>query len=972
MKLVAEPARTSSQVTTSRRAKALRRTASRPAIELLECRLVLSTFTWTGLDDGSTWSDAANWSGGQVPTAGSTVVFPPIASEQAPSTGVMYPPVGTIDIATADVASVIVDDNYTFEGLPKGAENQLTIDSGGAITTGVGDVLTFAPNLVVNNLGPASEAGAGSIQLHVSGEPSPGLVPASITSGVQTFVSSATTAKTLYTVNQGGTLEISSGTSGMAGSLDGNGVVQMDGTGASLSFVTPENESDIFAGSFTGNGQGSSGGSIAMNGAGTLSIGVINQGTSPNNAGPASFQIAANSGTLLIGTAAYLEDGTGVPALNVKPGAEFGGAGLINDAGQALFNNGSIFAVVLNGAAAGKATQLVDTGPDSNTNGTAVQIAGSNLSVLGFGDGYEPAMGDTFTIMSATNGTISGQFANAQNGATVVVDNVPFQINYVADAAKDGNFSAITLTAMGTMTTTQLVSSANPTFGGEPITFTATVSSRSGPVTVGTVTFEQGSTILAQNVALSGSGVATSPVITSLAPGSLPITAVYSGNTGSSTDVLGSSMSINQVVNVNPTSTVVSSSANPSYFGQLITFTATVQNTAPGAAGSPTGTVQFYINGVAYQNPITLIGTSATTSKASVSDAAIVAGANPSITATYTNADGFYAGGSSNKLVQTVNPASYPTTTKLTTSASPAQFGQPVSFVATIRNTASNNTSSPTGTVQFYIDGRKYLSPIKLIAAGASLSTAGVTISSLTAAGTHTISVVYTNTDGNFLANAGNQVQETVSPDATTTSLSGSTTASYAGQPVSFTATVRNNSPMGAGAPTGSVQFYVDGAPYLGPIALSAISSVSSTATINDSALAVGGPHNVYAVYANSDGNFSTTKPTSNVVSDSVSILTTKMVSLTAVRVPKANRRARQTYELVAVVQTTTPGFTSIYPTGLVALGLKNKAIGSMQPLTNGVAYFPLGTTNPRGKKYSAIFEGSVSFAKAPTPIALS
>src|SRR5205085_7625977 len=55
------------------------------------------------------------------------------------------------------------------------------------------------------------------------------------------------------------------------------------------------------------------------------------------------------------------------------------------------------------------------------------------------------------------------------------------------------------------------------------------------------------------------------------------------------------SAAVSQVVNKADTSTSLSSSANPSVFGQTVTFTATVNVTLPGttAIASPSGTVTF-------------------------------------------------------------------------------------------------------------------------------------------------------------------------------------------------------------------------------------------------------------------------------------------------------------------------------------------------------------------------------------------
>jgi hypothetical protein len=143
----------------------------------------------------------------------------------------------------------------------------------------------------------------------------------------------------------------------------------------------------------------------------------------------------------------------------------------------------------------------------------------------------------------------------------------------------------VTLTALQSQTTTRLTGSPNPSHPGQPVTFTATVSTRTAPVTTGTVSFQQGTTVLA-TIPLSGSGTATFTT-NALPLGSTAITAVYSGVAG----ILGSTSQVwTQAVVPYSTTTRVTSSANPSRPGQPVTFTATVL-----AAGMPvtSGTVSF-------------------------------------------------------------------------------------------------------------------------------------------------------------------------------------------------------------------------------------------------------------------------------------------------------------------------------------------------------------------------------------------
>ena len=109
----------------------------------------------------------------------------------------------------------------------------------------------------------------------------------------------------------------------------------------------------------------------------------------------------------------------------------------------------------------------------------------------------------------------------------------------------------------------------------------------------GTVQFKTNGVNLGSAVALSG-GSASSAAISSLAVGNYTVTADYSGdasfNTNSGTPAGG------QTVSKAGSSTVLTSSVNPSVFGQAVTFNATVTAVPPGA-GTPTGTVQFKING---------------------------------------------------------------------------------------------------------------------------------------------------------------------------------------------------------------------------------------------------------------------------------------------------------------------------------------------------------------------------------------
>ena len=147
----------------------------------------------------------------------------------------------------------------------------------------------------------------------------------------------------------------------------------------------------------------------------------------------------------------------------------------------------------------------------------------------------------------------------------------------------DGNFTASTSSALSQVvnqdtTTSVVASSANPTVFGQSVTFTATVTAN-GPgsgIPTGTVTFMDGSTTLGTGT-LNGSGIAIFTTA-ALAVGSHSITAVYGADGNFTTS---SSSALSQVVNQDATASVVASSANPTVFGQSVTFTATISASAP-------------------------------------------------------------------------------------------------------------------------------------------------------------------------------------------------------------------------------------------------------------------------------------------------------------------------------------------------------------------------------------------------------
>jgi len=136
---------------------------------------------------------------------------------------------------------------------------------------------------------------------------------------------------------------------------------------------------------------------------------------------------------------------------------------------------------------------------------------------------------------------------------------------------------------------------------GQPVTLSAAVTPIAPGVGLptGSVQFTDGTQVLGPPVALDGKGIATSPPITSLTDGA--VQAHYSGDTNFLGATGGASVQLGAV----PTTTTVTSSANPSTTGAPVVFSAKVS--AP--SGIPTGTVQFSVDGVALGTPVALDNT---------------------------------------------------------------------------------------------------------------------------------------------------------------------------------------------------------------------------------------------------------------------------------------------------------------------------------------------------------------------------
>jgi hypothetical protein len=134
-----------------------------------------------------------------------------------------------------------------------------------------------------------------------------------------------------------------------------------------------------------------------------------------------------------------------------------------------------------------------------------------------------------------------------------------------------------------------LSSSPNPSYYGQPVSFTTIVTSTDGIPTGDIIFYDNGGLLGTRTLNPNGETVLSTTV---LPVGIHVITATYLGdsNFASNTKLL----SPNQQVNKAKTFTKIISSSNPASYGEVVTFTALVTSTI----GIPTGSVNFYDDGV--------------------------------------------------------------------------------------------------------------------------------------------------------------------------------------------------------------------------------------------------------------------------------------------------------------------------------------------------------------------------------------
>jgi hypothetical protein len=503
------------------------------------------------------------------------------------------------------------------------------------------------------------------------------------------------------------------------------------------------------------------------------------------------------------------------------------------------------------------------------------------------------------------------------------------------DATSNGSLSE----TLSQISTTTSVSAPTTSNYGQPVTLSATVlPSQSASVNPsGSVTFYDDTDLPPQVIAtvpvITAGGVTRANFTTSsLIAATHDISATYGGDStyesSSSTSDAGLTVSADQ------TSISLSSSANPSVFGQTVTFTATISSSATGE----TGTVQFAVDGSPVGTGSPVIG-----GQASYQTSSLSLGSH-SVTAMYEGDDNFVGSSTLSPLSQVVDQDG--TNTAIVSNDNPGSVGETITYTATV-SAASPGSGTPTGTISFSDGGN----PIATCQ-GLSLSSGQAQCSQVYSDNaSHSITTSYGG-DANFTGSSGGPFVETMTSVGTTTSIGPSSQSATYGEGVTFTATVAPDT--GSADPTGTVTFVDNGTTVLGTSSLSTTAGVT-TASILVTSLPLG-TDSISASYGGVPGFLASATTTSATVDVSQASTSVSVVSSTG---------SPSTYGQSVTFSATVMPTTGSGETGTVTF-FDNGSILGTGSVANNVATFTTSSLSVASHPITASYGGDANFEASP------
>ena len=617
----------------------------------------------------------------------------------------------------------------------------------------------------------------------------------SVTTTVSNIVLSSSVNPSTYTQSVTFTATVPSGTAGSVTFLDGSNTIGtgvISGTTASLAISTLAGGSHNITAKF---GTDTSNVIVQVVNKATPTVTVTTSGASTYGS---SVTITASVPAGVTGTIAFTSGSISLGSGTIASGAVSVTTTVLtppSDVITATYGGDSNY-----NSATGTVTQTV-----SKASPTSTLTSSTNPSVVNGSVTFTDTLSSNVTgTVSFTSGSTVLGSATVTNGVATLatsslpVGSDPITATYSGDSNYNSSVANLTQT-VNKMSPAVTVTTSGASVFGQTVTITASIPV--GPT--GTITITSGGVTLGSGTLTSSNGTVVITT-TALPVGSDVITASYGG------DSLNNSATgtTTQTVTKATPSVALTSSANPSTFGQSVTFTATLPTNA-------TGTVTFTSGSTALGTITLASGTAA------VSTSALPAGSDP-ITATYngdsnnTNATG--------SLSQTVNKAT-PVVTVTTSGGS--TFGNPVTITTTL-------PVGTTGTVTITSGG------VTLGSGPVNPTTGTVTISTSTLpVGSDPITASYGGDTNNNPATGS--TTQTVTKAQPTVGLTSSLNPSNTGQSVTFTATLTSGA-------TGTVTF-TSGSTVLGTSTLT-----SGVATVATSSLPAGSDP-ITATY-NGDGNY--------------------------------------------------------------------------------------------------------------------
>ena len=342
--------------------------------------------------------------------------------------------------------------------------------------------------------------------------------------------------------------------------------------------------------------------------------------------------------------------------------ASLGGAGVASCTTVNLSAGAHLISASYQGDQNDRASQSVAISQSINTADTSVTLTSSvNPSVAGSAITFSAAV---LSHGQSATGSVTFLDGSAILGVTPVVGGAArlsvksltagqhaIIARYGGDAGTQVSVSSILLEVTQQQTISALVSSLNPALTAQGITLAATVGN--GVSATGTLSFFDGSTGI--GTAAVGSDGSASITLPLLSAGTHSLSARYSGDNYNLPSVSGT---LNEVVQLRPTTASITASSNGYLDGQQVTLVAVVHYTGPVV---PTGLVTFIANGQ-------ILGTSSVSAAAAATLTLEPTANRYDIVASYSG-DGIYDGaqtgqytimkGASTSFSLTSNPSSF-------------------------------------------------------------------------------------------------------------------------------------------------------------------------------------------------------------------------------------------------------------------------------------------------------------------------